>query len=51
MIAHCWDKGVIGIIGMMCCKCRLECYRKIYNVSISYISVIINKVFTYSLTL
>ena len=35
------DECVIGIIGM-CCGSRLECYRIIYNVSISYFSVIIN---------
>ena len=33
------------------CGSRLGCYRIIYNVSISYFSVIINRVFTYSLKL
>ena len=42
---------IFRIIGMMFSRCRLKCYRKIYNFNFSYFSVIINRVFAYSLKL
>ena len=44
------DECVIGIIGM-CSRCRMKCYRKIYNVTINCFSVIINRAFMYCLKL